>query len=155
MIYFLSQKHVRGLTDMTLYDELYFEITAIGTKSEIKSFVSYLKSGELDEFFEFSTDYINYDDDYATASPDEKVTVVISNDDYGIEIEEFDTDEFLEVLCKAGRRVYLKGQLFDVDDEEYFFVSEEGNSYYTNALLVGEFNEDEDKPREDEDEDEE
>jgi hypothetical protein len=41
---------------MTLYDELYFEITATGPKSEIKNFVNYLKSGELDEFFEFSTD---------------------------------------------------------------------------------------------------
>ena len=106
---------------MTLYDELYFEITATGPKSEIKNFVSYLKSGELDEFFEFSTDYINYDDEYATAGPDQEVSVVISNDDYGVEIDEFHTDEFLEVLCKAGRRLYLKGNLFDVDDEEYSF----------------------------------
>jgi hypothetical protein len=138
---------------MTLYDELYFEITATGPKSEIKNFVSYLKSGELDEFFEFSTDYINYDDEYATASPDQEVSVVISNDDYGVEIDEFHTDEFLEVLCKAGRRLYLKGNLFDVDDEEYSFVSEVGNSYYTNALLVQNFNEDDDKPHEEDDED--
>ena len=138
---------------MTLYDELYFEITATGPKSEIKNFVSYLKSGELDEFFEFSTDYINYDDEYATAGPDQEVSVVISNDDYGVEIDEFHTDEFLEVLCKAGRRLYLKGNLFDVDDEEYSFVSEKGDSYYTNALLVQNFNEDDDKPHEDEDDD--
>ncbi len=138
---------------MTLYDELYFEITATGPKSEIKNFVSYLKSGELDEFFEFSTDYINYDDEYATAGPDQEVSVVISNDDYGVEIDEFHTDEFLEVLCKAGRRLYLKGNLFDVDDEEYSFVSEVGNSYYTNALLVQNFNEDDDKPHEEDDED--
>ena len=138
---------------MTLYDELYFEITATGPKSEIKNFVSYLKSGELDEFFEFSTDYINYDDEYATAGPDQEVSVVISNDDYGVEIDEFHTDEFLEVLCKAGRRLFLKGNLFDVDDEEYSFVSEKGDSYYTNALLVQNFNEDDDKPVEDDDED--
>ncbi|MBR4836431.1 MAG: hypothetical protein IKU99_05410 [Clostridia bacterium] len=138
---------------MTLYDELYFEITATGPKSEIKNFVSYLKSGELDEFFEFSTDYINYDDEYATAGPDQEVSVVISNDDYGVEIDEFHTDEFLEVLCKAGRRLYLKGNLFDVDDEEYSFVSEKGDSYYTNALLVQNFNEDDDKPTEEDDED--
>ena len=138
---------------MTLYDELYFEITATGPKSEIKNFVSYLKSGELDEFFEFSTDYINYDDEYATAGPDQEVSVVISNDDYGVEIDEFHTDEFLEVLCKAGRRLYLKGNLFDVDDEEYSFVSEKGDSYYTNALLVQNFNEDDDKPHEDDDDD--
>ena len=138
---------------MTLYDELYFEITATGPKSEIKNFVNYLKSGELDEFFEFSTDYINYDDEYATAGPDQEVSVVISNDDYGVEIDEFHTDEFLEVLCKAGRRLYLKGNLFDVDDEEYSFVSEKGDSYYTNALLVQNFNEDDDKPIEDDEED--
>ena len=138
---------------MTLYDELYFEITATGPKSEIKNFVIYLKSGELDEFFEFSTDYINYDDEYATAGPDQEVSVVISNDDYGVEIDEFHTDEFLEVLCKAGRRLYLKGNLFDVDDEEYSFVSEKGDSYYTNALLVQNFNEDDDKPVEDDEDD--
>ena len=138
---------------MTLYDELYFEITATGPKSEIKNFVSYLKSGELDEFFEFSADYINYDDEYATAGPDQEVSVVISNDDYGVEIDEFHTDEFLEVLCKAGRRLYLKGNLFDVDDEEYSFVSEKGDSYYTNALLVQNFNEDDDKPVEDDEDD--
>ena len=137
---------------MTLYDELYFEITATGPKSEIKNFVNYLKSGELDEFFEFSTDYINYDDEYATAGPDQEVSVVISNDDYGVEIDEFHTDEFLEVLCKAGKRLYIKGNLFDVDDEEYSFVSQTGDAYYTNARLVN-FNEDDDKPVEDDDDD--
>ena len=137
---------------MTLYDELYFEIRATGAKSEVRSFVSYLKSGELDEFFEFSTDYIDYDDEFADAGPDDEVSVVISNEDYGVEIDEFYTDEFLEVLCKAGKRLYLKGQLFDADNDEYSFVSEAGNSYYTNALLVKDFNEDEDKPRDDDDE---
>jgi hypothetical protein len=139
---------------MTLYDELYFEIRANGPKSEIKKFVSYLKSGELDEFFEFSSDYINYDDEYAEAGDSTEVEVIISNDDYGIEIDEFDTDEFLEILCKAGKRIYLKGQIFDADNDEYSFISEIGNSYYINALLVNDFNEDEDKPHEDEDEDE-
>lgn len=139
---------------MTLYEELYFEIRATGAKSEIKKFVSYLKSGELDEFFEFSSDYINYDDDYDTAGDSEEVNVIVSNDDYGIEIEEFDTDEFLEILCKAGKHIYLKGQLFDADNEEYSFVSETGNSYYTNALLINDFNEDEDKPIEEDEDDE-
>ena len=134
---------------MTLYDELYFEITATGAKSEIKNFLSYLKSGELDDFFEFSADYIDYDDDYADAAPTQEVSVVISNEDFGIEIDEFDTDEFLEILCKAAKNIYLKGQLFDVDDEEYSFVSEKGDAYYINARNIA-FNEDEDKPREDE-----
>ena len=140
---------------MTLYEELYFEIRATGAKSEIKNFISYLKSGELDEFFEFSDEYISYDDDYATALPSAEVTVIISNDDYGIEIDEFYTDEFLDVICKAGRRLYLKGQLYDADNEEYSFVSEAGNSYYVNALLINDFNEDEDKPVEEDEDDEE
>ncbi len=140
---------------MTLYEELYFEIRATGTKSEVKNFLSYLESGELDEFFEFSSEYISYDDDYATAALTAEVTVIISNDDYGIEIDEFYTDEFLEVICKAGKRLYLKGQLFDADNEEYSFVSETGNSYYTNALLIQNFNEDADKPVEDDEDDEE
>ena len=139
---------------MTLYEELYFEIRATGAKSEVRNFINYLKSGELDEFFEFSTDYICYDDDYQSAEANAEVTVIISNDDYGIEIDEFHTDEFLEILCKAGKRIYLKGQLYDADNEEYSFVSETGDSYYTNALLVQNFNEDEDKPVEDEDEEE-
>ena len=134
---------------MTLYDELYFEINASGAKSEVKKFVNYLKSGELDDFFEFSADYINYGDDYAEASADKEVSVVISNDDFGIEIDEFDTDEFLEIICKAGKGLYLKGQLFDVDDEEYSFISEAGDAYYINARNVS-FNEDEDRPDEDE-----
>jgi hypothetical protein len=140
---------------MRLYDELYFEIRATGAKSEIKKFVSYLKSGELDEFFEFSTDYISYDDEYDEASDATEVNVIISNDDYGIEIDEFDTDEFLEIICKAGRRLYLKGQIFDADNDEYSFISETGDSYYINALLVNDFNEDEDKPHEDEDDEDE
>lgn len=133
---------------MILYEELYFEITATGSKSEIKNFINYLNSGELDDFFEFSMDYVDYDDDYDAAGPESEVTVVISNDDYGIEIDKFYTDEFLEVLCKAGKRVYLKGQLYDIDDDEYSFVSEVGDPYYTNALLArgldGDDDEDED-----------
>lgn len=139
---------------MTLYEELYFEIRATGTKSEVEKFLNYMRSGELDEFFEFDEEYILCDDDYNSVSDTDEVTVIISNDDYGIEIDEFDTDEFLDVICKAGRRIYLKGQLYDADNEEYSFVSDTGNSYYINALLIDDFNEDEDKPVEDGDEDE-
>lgn len=140
---------------MTLYEELYFEIRATGAKSDVRNFVNYLKSGELDEFFEFSTDYVSYDDDYDTAAADKEVSIIISNDDWGIEIDEFHTDEFLEVICKAGKRLYLKGQLYDADNDEYSFVSEAGDSYYTNALLIKNYNEDDDKPVEEDDEDEE
>ena len=136
---------------MTLYEELYFDIKATGPKSEITKFASFLKSGELDEFFEFSADYIIYDDDYATADASQEVSITISNDDFGIEIDEFHTDEFLEVFCKAAKKLYVKGQLFDIDDDEYSFVSEEGDSYYMNAKNIASFNEDEDMPSDDED----
>ena len=39
---------------MTLYDELYFEITVSGRRAEIKKLVSFLESGEISDFFEFS-----------------------------------------------------------------------------------------------------
>ena len=132
---------------MTLCEELYFEINLTGTKSELKKFVSYLKSGELDEFFEITSDYINYDDEYATATDDKETTVIFSNDDYGIEIDEFDTDEFLEIFCKAAKALDVEGRLFDIDDEEYEFVSAKGDSYYVNAKRIMMFNEDEDKAK--------
>ena len=118
---------------MTLCEELYFEINLTGPKSELKKFVSYLKSGELDEFFEITSDYINYDDEYATATDDKETSIIFSNDDYGIEIDEFDTDEFLEVFCKAAKALEVNGRLFDIDDEEYEFISTKGDSYYINA----------------------
>ena len=139
---------------MILYEELYFDINVTGPKSEIKKFVSYLRSGELDEFFEFTTDYVIYNDNFDTAEINDETGVTLSTDDYGIEIDEFHTDEFLEILCKAGKQLYIKGQLYDADNEEYSFISEVGDSYYINALLVNDFNEDEDKPHEEEDEEE-
>lgn len=118
---------------MTLCEELYFEITLTGTKSELKRFASFLKSGELDDFFEITSDYIHYDDEYESAEADQEASLIFSNDDFGIEINEFDTDEFLEVFCKAAKNLEAEGRLFDVDDEEYEFVSAKGDSYYVNA----------------------
>lgn len=127
---------------MTLCEELYFDISLTGQKSEIKKFISYLKSGELDEFFEISSEYIDCDDDYAKAEPNEEVTIIFSNDDYGIEIDEFDTDEFLEVFCKAAKSLYVSGRLYDADEEEYEFVSAKDDSYYLNAKRSIKFNDD-------------
>ena len=141
---------------MILYEELFFEIEVSGQKAQLKKLISFLKSGELDDFFEFSSDYINYDDDYATADDAKEVSITLSTDDWGIEIDEFDTNDFLEIFCKAAKELYVSGQLYDADDEEYAFVSEAGDSYYVNAKHAKRFNEDEDKPVEaDDDEDEE
>jgi hypothetical protein len=125
---------------MTLCEELYFEITLTGKKPDLKKFISFLKSGELDDFFEFSSEYISYDDEYEDASPDRDVSVTISNDDCGIEIDEFDTDEFLELFCRAAKDLEVIGHLYDIDDEEYRFVSPEGNISYVNAENIDEFN---------------
>ena len=118
---------------MTLCEELYFDITLQGTKSELKKFASFLKSGELDEFFEISSEYISYEDDYENGDLNSQATIIFSNDDYGIEIDEFDTDEFLEVFCKAAKSLFVQGVLYDADDEEYEFESAAGDSYYINA----------------------
>lgn len=129
---------------MILCEELYFEITLTGCKSELKKFVSFLKSGGLDDFFEFSPDYISYDDNFDTAGPDEESSVTLSTDDFGIEIDEFDTDEFLEIFCRASKNLESIGQLYDIDDEEFSFKSDLGDSYYVNASKIDRFNEDDD-----------
>ena len=125
---------------MTLCEELYFEINVTGQKSEIKKLVSFLKNGGLDDFFPVYKDYICYDDSYTEASDTEECSIVFTNDDLGIEIDEIDSDDFLEVFCRAARNLDARGRLYDVDDEEYAFISEKGNSYYLNADRVEFFN---------------
>ena len=125
---------------MTLWEELYFDITLRGPKSELKKFVNFLRSGELDDFFEITSDYIIYDDTYAEADDETETEIIFTNDDYGIEIEELDTDEFLEVFCKAARKLDVYGTIFDSDDDEFQFTSAVGDSYYINSrkrMLVG------------------
>ena len=134
---------------MILCEELYFEITLTGIKSELKKFITFLKSGGLDDFFEFSTDYISYDDAFDATDNEKETSITIANDDFGIEIDELDTDEFLEVLCRAAKRFDVVGHLYDIDDEEYRFVSELGDSYYINSNKITKFNEDLDREEDD------
>ena len=118
---------------MRLHNELYFEIHASGLKSDIQKFVNYLLSGELDDFFEFSEDYIIYNDNFDQLNSHDETSVTISNDDEGIEISSFNPENFLDALCCASSRLELHGNLFDIDDEEYYFVSREGSSSYINT----------------------
>ena len=136
---------------MLLCEELYFEITLTGVKSEIKKLITFLKSGGLDDFFEFSADYISYDDEYDTTENEGKTSVVLANDDYGIEIDELDTDDFLDVLCRVAKNLEVVGSLYDADEDEYRFVSELGESYYLNSDKISKFNEDLDREEEDDD----
>lgn len=140
---------------MTFCDELYFEITLTGTKAEIRKFVSFLRSGELDDFFEITSDYINYDDGYKDALDTDKTSLVLTDDDCGIEIDEFDSDEFLDVFCRAAKNLDVEGRFYDVDDEEFSFVSSMGDTYYVNSKKIDRFNDelDEERAREEDNED--
>ena len=125
---------------MTLSEELYFEITAEGKKSDLKQFVAFLKSGDLDDFFEIADDYIVYDDDYAEAGEEDNCSLVFTNDDLGIEISTFHPEDFLDVFCRAGVRLDLRGHFYDIDDEEYRFVSTEGDAGFSDAGRIDRFN---------------
>ena len=139
---------------MTLWDELYFEITLRGAKSELAKFLSFLKSGELDDFFEVQTDYIICDDNYFSVSDTEESEIIFTNDDWGIETTEFDTDEFLEIFCKAARNLDVYGTLYDGDDGEFQFTSAKGDSYYINSRKTVRFNDELDEvARSEEDDD--
>lgn len=133
---FANDKFKNEEAIMTLCDELYFEITLCGTRPELKKFISILRSGELDEFFEFSSDYIDYGDEFNTVSDSEETYVVFTNDDYGIEIDRLEVDEFLEVICRAAENLDVRGRVYDVDEEEYSFISSKGDSYYVNAKKI-------------------
>ena len=140
---------------MTLYEEIYFEIIFSGEKSELKKMVKFLKSGELDDFFEITSDFICYADEYKDSDDDAQTEFTLTNDDLGIEVDEFDTDEFLEIICKAGRKLDIRGNIYDSSDEEYSFVSEMGDSYYVNAKGAKKFNDELDEAAENEEMDEE
>jgi len=118
---------------MRLHDELYFEIQASGNKPDVQKFVDFLLSGELDDFFEFTEDYITYSDNFEYASTIEEVSVTVSNDDIGIEIDSFNPEKLLDVLCAAGRNLSMHGNIFDIDDEEYYFISHKNDSSYVNT----------------------
>ena len=125
---------------MILSEEIYFEITFKGEKSEIKKLTKFLKSGELDDFFEITSEYINYSDEYATADDGDSVELVFTNDDLGVEIDELDTEEFLEIICKAAKKLDVLGHLYDISDEEYSFVSPAGSDDFSNARGTTKFN---------------
>ena len=118
---------------MRLNEELYFEITVEGEKAHVSKFLSFLTSGVLDDFFEFTSDYIIYGDDYHEKTETEKVNVTLANDDCGIEISSLNPEKFLDVLCSGATDVSLDGNLFDIDDEEYRFVSYIGEDTFVNS----------------------
>ena len=139
---------------MTLYEEIYLDISFYGEKSELKKMVKFLKSGELDDFFEVPSDYICFSDGYNDSEEDDNTEFTLTNDDLGIEVDEFDTDEFLDLICKAGKKLYIHGNLYDSSDEEYSFISEFDSSDYFNAKAAKKFNDELDEAAENEEENE-
>ena len=132
---------------MLLCEELYFEITLTGVKSEVKKFITFLKTGGLDDFFEVHPEHISYADEFVES--DESATVrMFFSDDLGIELDELDTDDFLDVFCRAAKNLEVVGSLYDADEDEYRFVSDAGESYYLNSDRISRFNEDLDREEE-------
>lgn len=127
---------------MTLYDELYFDITIEGVKREISKFITAIKDGALDDFFEDAADYLDFSDEYNDADDSKHTVIYLTNQDYGIEIEELDVAELLEELCKKGKNLELRGEIYDADDDAYRFISEIGDPYYLNADKAKIFNDD-------------
>lgn len=125
---------------MTLYEELYFEITLKGSKAELRKFARYLESGALEDFFEVQNDYICFDDAYATAEDTAECEMVFTNDDFGIEIDELSAEEFLEEFCKAARALEVHGHLYDAEDAEFHFTSEAGSRDFINSRKALRFN---------------
>lgn len=139
---------------MKLYEELYFEINVEGQKSELKKFVRFLKSGELEDFFEITNDYFCYDDEYQGKGDDEETSFVFTNDDLGIEIDEFNPEEFLEMFCKGGKNLSLSGHFYDIDDEEYDFTSAVGDDSFEHGSNGKKFNDELDEAADAEEEEE-
>ena len=123
--------HYGGL--MRLNEELYFEFTAEGSKTDVERFISYVCSGVLDDYFEISEDMITYSDNFDDNMPGEPVSATVSNDDYGIEISSLNPESVLEVICAGGAPVFIHGHLYDIDDEDYAFISHEGDSSFVNV----------------------
>lgn len=123
---------------MILYDEIYFEINLKGSKNDIKRFADFLTSGELDDFFEISSDYINFDE--SPSEEDNGAALVFTNDDIGVEINKLDVEDFLDVFCKAARSLDVSGTIYDIDDSEFAFTSPAGDSYYYDSSAPVEFN---------------
>ncbi len=118
---------------MKLYDEIYFDITVSGNKGDIRRFAKFLTSGAFDDLFEITSDFLSYDDEYQTKGDDERAELVFANDDFGVELSSLDTDDFLDIFCKESASLDIRGQLYDINDEEYSFVSPLGSVDYSNA----------------------
>ncbi len=121
---------------MILHEEIYFDVTLEGDATALKKFESYALSGVFDDFFEVSEDYLVYDEFNEGGSG----RLIFTNDDVGIELDRLNTDDFLDVLCRGARALEVRGSVYDVNDEEFRFVSPEGDSDFIDADSISVFN---------------
>ncbi|MBQ8719597.1 MAG: hypothetical protein IJY65_01020 [Clostridia bacterium] len=133
---------------MKLYDEIYFDISIEGQKSEIEKFAEFLTSGALEDYFEVLSDYIVFGDNYSTAAPTEESSAIFTNDDLGVSVDEFDPEDFLDAFARAGRRLDLRGTFYDLNDEEFSFTSPAGDSGYYDSRAAVKFNDELDEEAE-------
>ena len=122
---------------MILHEEIYFDISFEGTKDALSKIESFLLSGAFDDFFEISSDFITFDEDLSTSGA---CRMIVANEDYGVEINRFNPEDFLDLLCPNAKDVTVTGSFYDADDEEYRFVSYEGDRGYTDADNINVFN---------------
>jgi hypothetical protein len=106
-----------------------------------------LTSGALDDFFEVDDDYIVFDDEFYDVDDNATTSIIFTNDEYGISINSFDPEAFLDTLCKNTRSLNLYGNFFDAEDSEYRFSSPEGQTSYENADEITDFNDELDRER--------
>ena len=92
---------------MILYEEIYFEITLSGAKSELKKFTKFLNSGVLDDFLDVTSDMINYDDDFATADDGDSCQYC-HNRDYH---DQFDQRKTFVIVFHDKKLLFLKNNL--------------------------------------------
>ena len=139
---------------MILCDEIFFEITVTGAKSDVKKFIKYLKGGAIDDVLEFSSEYIHYDDDYDSKEDDENTWIILANDDFGFETDSLDTDDLLDPLCRESEQLDISGHVYDVNDDEYEFKSVKGSRDYVDSRKNCKFNDELDALRDEEYDDE-
>ncbi len=122
---------------MILREEIYFDIAFEGQRSVLEKIESFLLSGAFDDFFEISDEFITFEDDLSSTGA---CRMIVANDDYGIEINRFDPEDFLDILCSNAKDAVVTGSFYDIEDEEYRFVSLEGDRGYSDANNINVFN---------------
>ena len=139
----------RKENSMILYDEVYFDITLSGAKADLKKFAKYIKGGALEDIFEEAQEYISYDDNFSDAEDEDECEMFFSNDELGLEIRKFNTEDFLDVFCKETARIEVSGHIYDINDDEYMFKSPKGSISFSSGK--GKFNDELDAIARDED----